>query len=1115
MRKLLLLTLFISFIFENANSQTPEMKRLDKKFEIICYATDMSSGVSLMPPKNITHGKTNSTNIVVNYSEGFTPEAKAAFQYAVDIWAQTISSPVTININAEWKPLAQGVLGSASWATAFGGFEGALVKNVWYPVALAEKMAGRDLNDINNPDIVASFSSTFDWYLGTDGNPGEDQYDLVSVVLHEIGHGLGFVDSYSYNNGIGGYGINGFPFIFDTYLVDASSVNFIETYENDSEDLGDALTDFTVLFDSPIAKENAGSNIKLYSPSTWDAGSSIAHLDETKYNGSPNSLMTPQIGPQEVMHNPGPITLDMFAEMGWEYTYIKHTKLPNTEDINANIFPIVATIVSDNEYDAESVTLHYSTDGLSSETEVQMTPTGNSGEYSANIPSLKLAGQSYAYYITVDEELGRTFSSPSLAPEFVHIFTTNSDTEKPVISHDPPNFIRDTETFLTLQAMVKDFLPLAEVTISYNLNGGSSNVAEFELIDEYDSIYEVNIPLSSLNLAEGDEFNYTISALDIAQSANATTLPEAGIFTVPVVSLAPSVIKYQDDFNEESAAFFSSNNFRISLEDGFTDNAVHSDHPYKDGTGADAESNYTLEMRIPIILAEIDAIIQFDEVVLVEPGSSTNFTSPQFFDYVVVEGSKDGGTTWVPFTNGYDSRSNADWLELYNSSIDDDQNAQAVGSADLFATREIDMLSNGQFQPGDEILIRFRLFADELAHGWGWAIDNLKIQIDSRPPVIKHNHLDFVTQNTSIPIVVNVTDNVAVDSLAIQIFRNGEANTLFQFDAEESISTYEANLNIEALPLNESIEYRIVAYDNNEPEPNIAYLPSETEFFSVKYLNLGASLETYSSNFNSTNTDFVGNFFDIKSEEGFSNGAIHTSHPYNVGFGLEGTSNFAYTLTKPVKISATKPLLAYDEVVLVEKYASDNFGTPSFEDFVIVEGSKDNGNTWIPFLDGYDSRKNPEWLAAYNSESDGEESLYKYRIINMTSSGDFQAGDEVLIRFRLFSDDAINAWGWAIDNLEVQTDAITAIDQLAFEEISLYPNPTSGTLNISVKNNSAIGDAEVQIFNYKGQSIYSGSERGIENTYFNSIDVSKFPKGIYLFKLSNNSGSITKKVIIN
>ena len=46
----------------------------------------------------------------------------------------------------------------------------------------------------------------------------------------------------------------------------------------------------------------------------------------------------------------------------------------------------------------------------------------------------------------------------------------------------------------------------------------------------------------------------------------------------------------------------------------------------------------------------------------------------------------------------------------------------------MFKTHEIDILN--VFSPGDEILIRFRLFADSEDNGWGWVIDNLNIQSD-------------------------------------------------------------------------------------------------------------------------------------------------------------------------------------------------------------------------------------------------------------------------------------------------------------------------------------------------------------------------------------------------
>ena len=52
----------------------------------------------------------------------------------------------------------------------------------------------------------------------------------------------------------------------------------------------------------------------------------------------------------------------------------------------------------------------------------------------------------------------------------------------------------------------------------------------------------------------------------------------------------------------------------------------------------------------------------------------------------------------------------------------------------MFFSREINLTGNGNFAEGDTILIRFRLYSDPYANGWGWAIDNLQIQqaLDAR-----------------------------------------------------------------------------------------------------------------------------------------------------------------------------------------------------------------------------------------------------------------------------------------------------------------------------------------------------------------------------------------------
>jgi hypothetical protein len=102
----------------------------------------------------------------------------------------------------------------------------------------------------------------------------------------------------------------------------------------------------------------------------------------------------------------------------------------------------------------------------------------------------------------------------------------------------------------------------------------------------------------------------------------------------------------------------------------------------------------------------------------VEPGTGSGvFGDPQFWDFVIVEGSNDG-INWQPLVPGYDARLYSDWLSVYNNG--------APGIVpDLFKRREINVLDT--FIAGEQILLRFRLSADPAVNGFGWVIDNLQI----------------------------------------------------------------------------------------------------------------------------------------------------------------------------------------------------------------------------------------------------------------------------------------------------------------------------------------------------------------------------------------------------
>ncbi|MDW3652694.1 MAG: T9SS type A sorting domain-containing protein [Bacteroidia bacterium] len=185
-------------------------------------------------------------------------------------------------------------------------------------------------------------------------------------------------------------------------------------------------------------------------------------------------------------------------------------------------------------------------------------------------------------------------------------------------------------------------------------------------------------------------------------------------FILPVAS-------YQSDF-ERATDFALSDSFQIGNLTGFSGNVLHTNHPYTSGidlTGG--VGNYTATLRFPIVVSATDPILRYKDVAIVELGQQgAVFGQANFFDFVVVEGSKDL-KNWEPLENGYDASFDGRWTNAYNSSQD--------GTSSMFVNHAVD-LSN-TFAAGDTIAIRFRLFTDPLATGWGWAIDDLEIQHDA------------------------------------------------------------------------------------------------------------------------------------------------------------------------------------------------------------------------------------------------------------------------------------------------------------------------------------------------------------------------------------------------
>jgi hypothetical protein len=251
------------------------------------------------------------------------------FNRAAQIWGQNLDSTISTVIAAQFDPLtpcsaAGGVLGQAGPTGASSNFSNAPFSNTFYPAALANKLRLSDAQA--GAEISATFNSSVDtgclgagtgWYYGFDNATPANTINLLVVLLHEFGHGLG---SLSFTDNVNGAFNGGQPDAWARLMFD-SSLNRTWFQMTAAERVTSAVggnlfwDGASVRLISPTylsAGRDAQGRVKLFTPNPLQIGSSVSHFDTS---ASPNLLMEPAI-------NTGiPLTLDLtrqqMRDIGW------------------------------------------------------------------------------------------------------------------------------------------------------------------------------------------------------------------------------------------------------------------------------------------------------------------------------------------------------------------------------------------------------------------------------------------------------------------------------------------------------------------------------------------------------------------------------------------------------------------------------------------------------------------------------------------------------------------------------------------------------------------------------------------------------------------------------
>lgn len=196
-----------------------------------------------------------------------------AFQAAANKWGATLTSTSTIRVLSTWEALTctptTAVLGSAGATQVFRDFAGAPQTGAWFGKAQTGKLTGSD-PDPSTADIRARFNINLGtanclagspFYLGLDGNHGT-AVDLVTVLTHEFGHGLGFQ---TYTNGSTGVQLSGTPSIWDFYLKDATTNKLWKDMTN-AERAASSLKSSKLVWTGAIANAAGASLLQQGSP---------------------------------------------------------------------------------------------------------------------------------------------------------------------------------------------------------------------------------------------------------------------------------------------------------------------------------------------------------------------------------------------------------------------------------------------------------------------------------------------------------------------------------------------------------------------------------------------------------------------------------------------------------------------------------------------------------------------------------------------------------------------------------------------------------------------------------------------------------------------------------
>ena len=287
--------------FAAADGSGPTCRRLDARQ---IAASDLgrlvrAQSVVAQSRATVRAASSSAVSFVVLYADpagtGFNDpvlgeKRRAAMTSALSAWSRVLVATVPITVEASFGSSGDEDLLASAAPTDFVAQNGLLVA-----LSLASQRAGAPVNP-RGADLSIEFGAEVDWDYVPDGVAPPGTFSFVYTAIHEIGHGLGFFDTFDADTGEVS---NGLPTPYDIHINRGTAPgNLLVT--RDASRVEQDLVSNDLYFAGPNAVQASLASIRplpmvrLYAPDPYEYGSSISHLDQETYADVLTGLMVPQ-----------------------------------------------------------------------------------------------------------------------------------------------------------------------------------------------------------------------------------------------------------------------------------------------------------------------------------------------------------------------------------------------------------------------------------------------------------------------------------------------------------------------------------------------------------------------------------------------------------------------------------------------------------------------------------------------------------------------------------------------------------------------------------------------------------------------------------------------------